>query len=124
MGIDVRRSWHCGYLPPDEWTEHDGPNMPPIRGKRPTPQLSEDKSVARFQFETDVCPGWICRQSAMNQAVEACTAMEAGELDVFFPGRGNAILQAAILMKSSFARYSNERAENSTRERELEELEE
>ena len=97
----TRQGWHCGYLPREEWTG-EKPNFDrPFIGRPEAKEHQVDIS------KLPVCPGWVVRQPAVLSAAQACAALEKGELATYYPNAASVLLEAALLMLSSFNMYQS-----------------
>ena len=92
MEESVRRSWHCGWLGPDLWTD---PGPPKTVGGKP--------------HGLDICPGYVARLPGVNEAARAHLAFKQGELTTFFPDPSNALLEAVEECEHAFNEYRNQK---------------
>jgi hypothetical protein len=83
--LDTRRSWHCGFLPPEEWTAHywNDPNAFDGAWRMP------DGSAC------DGCPGYFTQLPQIREAQEACWALRKGVLAIYYPDAPAVLLEAA-----------------------------
>ena len=86
---ETRADMHCGFIDERRW---------PMPGSVP-------KHFGGEAYTVDVCPGWLVRQPAVVEGVEAYAAMEAGVLGRYDPIGVRAVDQAALAAKSAFARF-------------------
>lgn len=100
---ETRRSWHCGYMEPEEWTEC---RIPASLGTRPI--VFNDESGKKLADREIICPGWLVRQPEVEEAARACSARKDGVLDLYFPNQEHAVLEAAEWMAASISEYEAE----------------
>lgn len=55
--------------------------------------------------EVGICPGWLVRQQAVQECVQASVALQHGELRSFFPGGQASLLEGALLSQQAFNLY-------------------
>ena len=62
-----------------------------------------------------ICPGWLTRQPAVQECVQASVALKHGELSTFFPGQQAALLEGALLSEQAFNLYELHRTKEAAR---------
>lgn len=63
----------------------------------------------------DYCPGYYVSQRQIVEAVEALDAYKSSNLDAYFPGLENPILQAARELNSAFIKCESRRLKEQQR---------
>jgi hypothetical protein len=87
--------WHCGYIDESEWSEKQLPNG-----------IGDPRNIVSLK-DVDVCPGYLVRHPAVQQAQEAGAALEKRSLDIYYPELENVILESAMLYASVWSAYES-----------------
>jgi hypothetical protein len=101
MDVNVRRSWHCGWMPESEWTQCQLPAR-----------------IGDEVYDLEVCPGWLVRQDAVAEGSRAYAAFDKGELSTLFPEPTNALLEATEAASQSFNKYQSYKLRENAKKRE------
>lgn len=92
--LRVREAMWCGFLPREQWA--------PARQRLPV-------LLGPERYTADVCPGWLVRQPAVAEGVEAYDALEAGILERWDPRGLRVVTMAAMRARRSFKIWEAER---------------
>lgn len=91
MPPEVRSSWHCGYMPEEEWT---------------SPSLDAQSFDGGFAMPDgsacNLCPGWIVAFPQVREAQEATWALRNQVLREYFPEPTALQLDAAREMDAAY----------------------
>lgn len=82
---------HCGWIDRSEWTEEM--------------QIGELWGCPVRLADVGICPGWLARQPAVEEAKLATYAFEKGSLAEVFPRQENTVVDAAIIGSTAWKQY-------------------
>ena len=99
---DTRRSWHCGFLPREEWTTqyHNDPNA--FDGAWEMPDGSA----------CDQCPGYVARLRSVREAIDATWALRRGVLTLYHREPSALLLDALRVADHAFSQREARMAAN------------
>jgi hypothetical protein len=128
MNETVRRSWRCGYLDRDEWTEPcmlPRPIAGPHKGRFALGSIDDpillelplDENDPDGPAEVPCCPGYLVGLTTVREAGLAAMALKHGELSTYFPDGENAVLDAASAMLASWNAFEAAETKRAARER-------
>lgn len=98
-----RRSYHCGYMEPEEWTEL---RLPVTRETERV--LFYDPAGNRLPDEDIVCPGWLVRLPEVLEGAHAYSVRKDGAIEQYYPNLENAVLEAADVVALAVSEYEAE----------------
>lgn len=90
--LEQRRRMHCGWMPKEDWLGEKA-------------ELSDLMGCSEQLSLLPVCPGWLVRQPAVEEAKMAGFALEKGALRETFPSLEHAIVDAAFICVGSWKAY-------------------
>lgn len=95
MSDAVRRSWHCGWLPREEWD----PAYAFKDGLFDGAFTADDGTVC------DTCPGWLEAMPAIREAGRATWALRKNVLPQYYPDPSAVLLDAVQVIDTAFANF-------------------
>lgn len=98
MPAEVRRSWHCGWLPREEWTAHA------LEAAMFDGGYAMDDGAC-----CDVCPGYLATMPQAREASHATWALRKGVLAIYHPEPTALLLEAVRALDQAYSLYEARR---------------
>jgi hypothetical protein len=102
MALDVRRSWHCGWLEREEWSE-------------PYAFAADNLFDGAFTMpdgsQCDVCPGYLAELPQMKEAARATWALRKNVMATYYPAPPAVLLDAVEIIDGAFSAYEAKQIE-------------
>jgi hypothetical protein len=96
---DTRRSWHCGFMDPSEWTTQYHCDPGAFDGAWAMPDGSA----------CDQCPGYLTQLPQIQEAEAAVWALRKGVLPIYHPDASAVLLEAARLLDTAYSLHEAKR---------------
>jgi hypothetical protein len=100
---------HCGWVSRADWTPGRSTMLPEVMGSPAAPVRID---------ELDICPGFLVRQAAVIECVQARAALEHGALGQYIPESEAAALEGAMLATQAFNGFEVEQLKKARARRE------